>query len=166
MAIFPSLQVAPDPSALLVAWNAATLASADDRERTLRARSRSSGKEEDRTTTGSRVLLVGLLRELALYRAEVLRTHGYRVLTPRTVDEAKNDIRRGKFDVAVLSYTLSSNAVEELTQLIREYRPEARLIAISDSRTTDRKIRPDETILADDGPAGLISALRRQTPLK
>jgi CheY-like chemotaxis protein len=160
MAILP-LWTSPDPNGSLLACNAPPFAFANEREANPQSRGRrTAGKKEDLGATGTRVLLVGKLRELALYRAEVLRAHGYRVLTPRSLDEARNDIRRGQFDVAVLSYTLSSDAVEELTQLIREYRPEARLIAIADSRTQDRRIRPDQTILADDGPAALIEALR------
>lgn len=163
MAILDSAQVSTHPNDPVLASNA-PFALAEQHERRTQTHARGAAdRTENRAATGTRVLLVGRIRELALYRAEVLRTHGYRVLTPSTVEEAMHDIRRGQFDVAVLTYTLSSDVVEELTQLIREYRPEARLVAIADRHTQDRKIRPDETILADDGPAALISALRRLT---
>src|SRR5690348_11881581 len=61
---------------------------------------------EERKSGGSRVLLIGKFRELALYRAEVLRMHGFRVSTPATVAAAMDVIRRREFDIVVLSYTL------------------------------------------------------------
>ncbi|HWC20243.1 MAG TPA: response regulator [Terriglobales bacterium] len=114
-------------------------------------------------TAGNRVLLIGRFRELALYRAEVLSGHGFRVFTPQTLEEAVRVIRSKAFDVAVLSYTLSSEIVEQLAQLIREYCPSSPLIAISETQRLDRRINPDETVIADEGPAALIAALRRVT---
>ena len=116
-----------------------------------------------RKAQGNRVFLFGRLRELALYRAEVLRTEGFTVLIPDTKEEAVAAIRRASFDVAILTYTLSSDTVQELAELIREYSPEAPLIAISTSRKEDREINPDEIVIADEGPAALIAALRRAT---
>jgi CheY-like chemotaxis protein len=124
---------------------------------------RTKDKCNARTTTGNRILLVGRLRELALYRAEVLSTHGFRVLTPETPAEAMEVIRRKQFDIAVLTYTLSSDVVEELAEQIRQYCPHCPLIAISDTERVDKKIFPDQTVLAREGPAGLIAALRRVT---
>ncbi len=70
-------------------------------------------------------------------------------------------IKCGELDVAVLTYTLPNEIVHELADLLREHCPECRLIAISDSGKVDRKIAPDATVLANQGPAGLIQALRR-----
>jgi DNA-binding response OmpR family regulator len=109
------------------------------------------------------VLILGQIRELALYRAEVLRAHGFSVATPRTNEEMKAAIRRCNFDVAVLSYTLPSDTVEELAELMSEYCRDSALIAITDTGRVDRKIGPDEVVLADDGPAALIKALHRVT---
>ena len=126
-------------------------------------RSRSKRRPMPRKAQGNRVFLFGRLRELALYRAEVLRSEGFTVSTPDTKEEAVAAIRRGSFDVAVLTYTLSSDTVQELAELIREYCPDAPLIAISTSRKEDREINPDEIVIADEGPAALIAALRRAT---
>jgi DNA-binding response OmpR family regulator len=109
------------------------------------------------------VLLVGRIRELALYRAEVLGAHGFRVLTPDTIADALRVIRRNEFDIAVFTYTLSSDLVEELAEQVRQHCPRCPLIVISDSARVDARIFPDETVLADDGPAALIAALRRVT---
>jgi DNA-binding response OmpR family regulator len=109
------------------------------------------------------VLILGHIRELALYRAEVLRSHGFNVATPRTEEEMKAAIRRGNFDVAVLSYTLPNDTVEEMAELMREYCRDCTLVAITDTGRVDRKISPDEVVLADDGPGALIEALHRVT---
>lgn len=124
-----------------------------------RSRSRSNSDKEKRIP--NRILLLGRIRELALYRAEVLSSHGYRVLTPHTKEESIRAIRSGNYDVAILTYTLPSDLVEEFAQLIREYCPTCPVIAITDAQRQDRRISPNATVLADDGPAALIAALRR-----
>ena len=136
---------------------------ADHRDNLAPSRGKSKAGPSQRRTSGNRILLVGRFRELALYRAEVLSGYGFRVLTPQTLEEAIRVIRAKAFDVVVLSYTLSSQIVEELAQLVREYCPSSPLIAISDTQRLDRRIYPDETVIADEGPSALIAALRRVT---
>jgi len=113
-----------------------------------------------RSAPRNRVLIVGKIRELALYRAEVLRAHGFAATISHSETEARAAIRGGEFDVVVLSYTLSNDAVEEVTELVRQHCPDCRLITISDTKYLDAKINPDANVLADDGPKGLIRALR------
>lgn len=108
----------------------------------------------------NRVLIVGKIRELALYRAEVLRAHGFAVSISHSEAEAFAAIRSGGFDVVVLSYTLSNDVVEEVTELVRQHCPECRLVTISETTYPDPKINPDANVLADDGPKALIEALR------
>ena len=132
----------------------------EDNSPRLGERSRKDGWR-DRRTSGRRVLLIGRLRELALYRAEVLRMHGFQVATPQTPAAATELIRRHQFDIAVLSYTLASDVVEELAEQIRQHCPSCPLIAISETRSFDKKVFPDETVFAEEGPAALIAALRR-----
>jgi CheY-like chemotaxis protein len=126
----------------------------------------SRSKSEDESAGANRVLLFGSIRELALYRAEVLRTRGFEVVTPRNKQEARDTIRQGQFDVAVLTYTLSSETVLELAHLLREHCPDCPLIAISASSNPDPVIRPDAVVIADDGPAALVAALRRVLQLQ
>jgi hypothetical protein len=113
-----------------------------------------------RSAPRNRVLMFGRIRELALYRAEVLQAHGFNVTIPASKADAIAAIRRGGFDVAVLTYTLSSDTVEELTELVRQHCSDCRLITISDTRLLDPKINPDANVLADDGPKALLEALR------
>lgn len=98
---------------------------------------------------------------MALYRAEVLSNRGFTVVTPRNKQEAKDAIRNGQFDIAVLTYTLSSDTVQELAQLLREYCPTCPLVAITASGKDDPVIQPDATVIADEGPVALVAALRR-----
>jgi hypothetical protein len=108
-----------------------------------------------------RVFLFGRQRELALYRAEVLRDRGFRVVVPQNKYEAITAMAGCDFDVAVLSYTLSSDTLEELAELLRQNCPGCPLITISETGHVDRKIKPDEVVIAGDGPAALLKALRR-----
>jgi DNA-binding NtrC family response regulator len=105
--------------------------------------------------------MFGRIRELALYRAAVLRDRGFEVTTPHSVEEAIAAIRKGGFDIAVLTYTLSNETVQQLAELVREYCPDCPLVAISNSRRMDREIGPDAMVNADEGPEALIAALRR-----
>jgi len=110
--------------------------------------------------TGNRVLIVGLLRELALYRAEVLRQSGFVVYTPADIEEAVQVMQRGEFDALVLSYTLPNEVVQYLAELGREIRPDCPIVAIRSTATGDRRVQPDAIALADEGPASLLKALQ------
>lgn len=110
---------------------------------------------------GDRALLLGKQRELALYRAAVLRDRGFEVRAPADLNQAIAEITEGSFDVAVLSYTLSSDEVEQMAELVRQSCPKCPLVTISTTGRADRRVNPDETVLADEGPAGLIRVLQR-----
>jgi len=108
-----------------------------------------------------RVLVFGRLLELALYRAEVLRSRGFSVITPKSKLEAVAVIERGEFDAVVLSYTLPSETAEEVLELARQKCPSCPVITISNSGMDDRRLRPDVVVPAEGGPAALIRALQR-----
>jgi len=138
------------------------LAKAGKRQRSSpETRNSTAAKQSKYGDAGSRVLLLGRIQELAMYRAEVLRDRGFEVRTSTDREEALKLIRRGDFDAVVLSYTLSSDMVEELADEIRENCPQCPLVVIARSLKLDRKVAPDAVALADDGPKALISALRR-----
>jgi CheY-like chemotaxis protein len=98
---------------------------------------------------------------VALYRAEVLRVHGLEVRTPRSKEEAIMTIKRGDVDVVVLTYTLPSETVHELADLVRQYCPGSRLVAISETGQFDERVAPDAIVIANQGPAALVAAIRR-----
>ena len=147
-----SASFAPLPALLHLAGNNRGSAAAKSNGRASRSRVRLAPR--------NRVLMFGSIRELALYRAEVLRTHGFSVITPQNKTETVAAIRRGGFDVAIFTYTLSSDTVEELAELVRQHCPECRLITISETRNHDARINPDANVLAGDGPKALLQALR------
>jgi CheY-like chemotaxis protein len=105
--------------------------------------------------------MVGRLRELALYRAEVLRHAGFTVSTPGDEVEAMRIMHRGDFDAIVLSYTLPNATVQELADSARAFCPDCPIIAITETSMFDRRIAPDAVALANDGPLALLSALNR-----
>ena len=137
------------------------LANAAERRRPTSGRHSQAQKRLSAVNISRRVLIVGRIRELALYRAEVLRHHGYLAFTPETPEEAVAIIQGGDFDVAVLSYTLPDTTVQELAEIVRAYSPARPIIAISESRRVDRRVAPDAVVLAQQGPPALIRALRR-----
>jgi len=125
--------------------------------------SQSCGKERRKKPriVGNRVLLFSGIFEVALYRAEVLRAHGLDVRTPRNKDEAIAIIQRCEVDVVVLTYTLPSETVNELSDLVRQYCAGCRLIAISESGRVDERVAPDAVVIASEGPAALVEAILR-----
>jgi hypothetical protein len=130
------------------------------RERLSASQTALKGKHQSRRAERpKRLLIFGRNFELALYRAEVLRSRGYAVVTPRSKAEAIRAIVDGEFDALVLSYTVESETAEEIVLLARDKCPECPLITISDSGTADRKLRPDVVVRANEGPAGLLKAL-------
>lgn len=118
-------------------------------------------QEGVRRKNSNRVLMLGRLRELALYRAEVLHHHGFEVSAPATEAEAVSAIEQGNFDVAILSYTLPDSAVHQFAELIRQRCPDAPILAIAQSTQYDRRIEPDSVVLGDKGPSELVAALHR-----
>ena len=128
---------------------------------TLRARPQSRKDRGGVERTSNRVLMLGRLRELALYRAEVLRHHGFDVTAPATEDEAVDAIQQAHFDIAILSYTLPDAVVRQFVELIRQHNPGAPILVIAQTSRYDRRIEPDSVVVADNGPAELVMALRK-----
>jgi len=127
----------------------------------LQARRSPDGKRPTQSADANRVLLLGRIHELALYRAQVLRDRGFDVWVSTSREDALRLIRRGGFDAAVLSYTLSSDTVVELAQEIRDQHPQCPLVVIANTGYPDRKIGPDAVALAEEGPKALVEALRQ-----
>ena len=123
----------------------------------------SGGKDRGKKprSVGNRVLLFSGIFEVALYRAEVLRANGLDVRTPRKKEEAVAIIQRGEVDVVVLTYTLPNETVNELSDLVRQYCAGCQLIAISESGRVDERVAPDAVVIANEGPAALVEAIRR-----
>jgi CheY-like chemotaxis protein len=123
--------------------------------------SRSSPSKQKKEAQRTTVFLFGELRELALYRADVLESKGFEVMLPRTKAEAISAIQSGHFHIAILSYTLDSTTVQELAELIRQHCPECPLVTISKNAIPDRSVVPDEVVNSELGPSGLVEAVQR-----
>lgn len=110
---------------------------------------------------GNRVLIVGRQRELAVYRAEFLRQEGFNVLIAQDLDEAIRVMQRGGFDALILSYTIPSREAQYLADAARDYHADCAIIAVSSSGNETSHVEPDAIAPADEGPTGLIAALKR-----
>ena len=121
----------------------------------------SDGKKAD--AGAPRLLIVGSIRELGLYRAEYLRAKGFvvEVIAPPSASEVVATLRQGAFDAVILSYTLPNRLALDLTELVRQECPGCALIAISNDHGVDPRIMPDELVIADHGPEALLKAVRR-----
>jgi CheY-like chemotaxis protein len=133
--------------------------SADDPD--IPSHSKPKRERQHKKKAGDRVLVVGRFRELALYRAEVLGRAGFKVSTADDVDDAIRMMQRGAFDAVVLSYTLPNDTAEYLATMARDYGNGCPIVAIADAEAVDARIAPDAVAYADEGPTGLVSALRR-----
>jgi hypothetical protein len=139
----------------------AFLASSNDNLERSRREKRGHAHSPREKKIGNRVLMVGRLRELALYRAEFLRQAGFTVSTPQDTNEALGIVQRGDFDAIVLSYTLPNDTVQQLAEIARDCCPNCPIIAITDTSMFDRRIAPDAVAVANEGPGALLSALNR-----
>ena len=108
-----------------------------------------------------RVLMLGQNNELTAYRVHAMESAGLEVIHPSSRAEAAEVIHNQRFDVAVLSYTLSSDTASELADLIRQSCPHCPLVAITGSPWRDSKLQPDQSIVGSEGPEALIAAVRR-----
>jgi CheY-like chemotaxis protein len=146
----------------------ASLASLSDDPEPSQQEQQQRGKQNGghKKKLGNRLLMVGRIRELALYRAEYLRLAGFDVVIASDSDEAIRVMQRGAFDAIILSYTLPSDTVQYLAETARDYCPDCPVIAIAETNLLDRRIEPDAVALAEEGPTALLSALNRVLQLK
>jgi CheY-like chemotaxis protein len=117
----------------------------------------SSPKSEPKV--GNRVLMIGRLRELALYRAAVLQQSGFVVTAPTDVEDALRIMENAEFDAVVLSYTLPNDVVQFLADQARAHCPDCPIIAITHNKVVDRLVQPNAVAVAEEGPEALLAAL-------
>lgn len=108
-----------------------------------------------------RILVLSQHLELGWYRREYLQNQGYEVAFPESKKEAVDTIQDGKFDVVLLSYSLSHKTSEELLDLLEQRCPECPVITITEKRWEDRHVKAAESVLVSEGPEGLLDALKR-----
>jgi DNA-binding response OmpR family regulator len=105
------------------------------------------------------ILMLGKQLELGHYRAEFLRSYGFRVNFPESKQEAIRAIKSGEFDAVIVSYTISSKSRKELSELAKKVCPECAIIQIASQRWAKQDDGADATVLSTDPPGALLDAL-------
>lgn len=90
----------------------------------------------------------------------MLEKEGFEVLFPKTKKEAVELIQSGNFDLLLVSYSLSSDTIEEMAELARQRCPRCPVVSISQTGWDDARIKPDATVVADEGPRPMVTAIR------
>jgi len=107
------------------------------------------------------ILLLGRHEELSAYRTEALKAAGFHVLSPKTRQDAVTHISDGRFELVVLSYSLSDDTAQELAELVRQNCSQCPIVAIAEHGWDDGRIKPDEIVIGSQGPEALIESVRR-----
>lgn len=97
--------------------------------------------------------MLGQHLELRWYRSEFLRAQGMGI-SPENQRRSIAAICDGKFDVVVLSYSLTHKTGQELLETRRPEMPECPVIIMTEKRWEYRHLNPAETVLVSDGPQG------------
>jgi DNA-binding NtrC family response regulator len=108
---------------------------------------------------GKAVLLLSADTELSLLRRHVLANAAFAVSRAGSRKEALQMLEQEKFDVLVISYSLSEESIAEMTALFRKQNPNAPIVAVAGGRWQDLKIEADATVTAEEGPEALIEAV-------
>ncbi len=106
------------------------------------------------------LLLLSADRELALLRERVLELAGFAVTAPQGRKDALRALKEKKFDALVITYSMSSKNAVEMRKLFQEHNPNAPIIGIVREKWQDLKPHVDLAVSGDEGPDGLIEALR------
>ncbi len=110
-----------------------------------------------------KVLNCALDAELRNVRALILELKGCTVVSPPTPEDALREMKRGVFDVLLLSYDLPGETVEQLCDEFKRLFPEGKIAAIHHPSARPNECPVDEFVSAFD-PAALVSAVTGQMP--
>ena len=105
------------------------------------------------------VLLLGTLRDIGYHTIEALYRAGHEVQFAENVREALAKVQQEDFDCFVLSYSLSSETLKELTEVLRQHRPACPTIVISERGTIDWELARSVTLHPERGVEALLDAL-------
>lgn len=114
--------------------------------------------EKESTDRGRSILLLSRDRELSLLRYSSLRHAGYAVARADSRQEALK-ILEGKFDLLVISYSLSLDSLSEFTELFRKANPNSPVIGVVKENWQDLKVKLDFAVNGDEGPEALLEAI-------
>jgi DNA-binding response OmpR family regulator len=108
---------------------------------------------------GKSVLLLSGDLEISLLKAYVLAQAGFAVTRAESRKDALQLMREKRFDVLVISYSLSHDTMAELAGIFREQNPNAPAVGVAKGRWQDLPVEFDATVIGDEGPEGLIEAV-------
>jgi DNA-binding response OmpR family regulator len=106
-----------------------------------------------------KIISTGSDAELLWLRNAVLRSAGFDVTTTGDEDDALTKIRQGDCGVLLLCYSLSEPSRRELVGTFRQYCPNGRIVAITNTKL-DKPEFADSLVFGVEGPEALIEALR------
>ncbi|HET9284173.1 MAG TPA: RsbRD N-terminal domain-containing protein [Candidatus Angelobacter sp.] len=130
-------------------------------EESIKAFTQEKRKAPEEIREGAQLLLLlSVDLETALLRMHALRGGGFEVMLPTGTKDAMDILRKKKFDALVMSYSLSTENVAEMTELFRENNPNSPIIAVTKGKWADLKTDVDASVNGDDGPDALIDAIR------
>lgn len=107
---------------------------------------------------GKSLLLLSADRELALLREHALSRAGYSVAMADSRKEALHFLKQ-PFDGLVISYSMLSKNLTEMTQLFRERNPNSPIITVTKGKWQRVKLDADHAVSGEEGPAAMLEAV-------
>lgn len=108
---------------------------------------------------GKKLLLLSADPELSLLRRHILAHAGFIVSRAISRKDALQLLEQEKFDVLVISHSMSQESILEMTGIFRVQNPNAPIVMVAKGRWQDLKIEFDSTVTGEEGPEALLEAV-------
>ena len=105
---------------------------------------------------GKKLLLLSADPELSALRGHALAHAGFAVTRAQSRKEALTLLEHEKFDVLVMSYSMSSENISEMAELFRNQNPNSPIVTVAKGRWQDLEIEFDSAVSGEEGPEALI----------
>lgn len=107
---------------------------------------------------GKSILLLSADREMSVLKDSTLQSAGFAVACPDSRQEALR-LLDSAFEALVISYSVSTEDLGEMTELFRRRNPNSPVIAVTKGSWQDLKINPDFIVSGEDGPEALFEVV-------
>jgi DNA-binding NtrC family response regulator len=108
---------------------------------------------------GKKLLLLSADPELSSLRRHVLVHAGFTVARAESRKEALQLLEQEKFDVLVISYSMSQENITEMAELFRSHNSNSPIVTVAKGGWQDLKIEFDAAVTGDEGPEALIETV-------
>ena len=108
---------------------------------------------------GKKLLLLSADAELSSLRHHILANAGFKVSRAISRKEALQLLEQEKFDVLVISHTMSQESMIEMAGIFRVQNPNSPIVTVAKGRWQDLKIEFDSSVTGDEGPEALIETI-------